>query len=101
QPHGRGFPRGGPKDSPWRRVTWAADGKGEPMVLLESPHRLYPNAWSHDGRYLIFQESGPETGWGLLGLEVAAAGRPVGAPRAFASTPFHETTAAISLDGRW
>jgi hypothetical protein len=34
-------------------------------------------------------------------LEVDASGRPVGAPRAFASTPFHETSAAISPDGRW
>ena len=79
----------------------AADGKGEPTVLLESPHRLYPNAWSRDGRYLIFQESRPETGWDLRVLEVDASGRPVGAPRAFASTPFHETSAAISPDGRW
>ena len=98
---GGGITVGAQKDNTWRLLTLAADGKGEPTVLLESPHRLYPNAWSRDGRYLIFQESRPETGWDLRVLEVDASGRPVGAPREFASTPFHETSAAISPDGRW
>ena len=98
---GGGITVGAQKDGTWRLLTLAADGKGEPTVLLERPHRLYPNAWSRDGRYLIFQESRPETGWDLRVLEVDASGRPVGAPREFASTPFHETSAAISPDGRW
>ena len=98
---GSGITVGAPKDNIWRLLTLAADGKGEPTVLFESPHRVYPNAWSHDGRYLIFQESRPESGWDLMVLEVDASGRPVGAPRTFASTPFHETSAALSLDGRW
>ena len=34
-------------------------------------------------------------------LDVDASGRPVGAPRALAATPFHETTAALSPDGKW
>ena len=34
-------------------------------------------------------------------LEVDAAGRPVGAPQTLAATPSHETSAAISPDGRW
>jgi Tol biopolymer transport system component len=92
---------GAEKDGMWRLLTVAADGKKDPTVLLESSHRMYPNAWSPDGRYLIFQESRPETGWDLRILEVDASGRPVGAPRAFATTPFHESSAAISLDGRW
>ena len=98
---GSGITVGAPKDNIWRLLTLSADGKGEPTVLLESPYRVYPNAWSHDGRYLIFQESRPESGWDLMVLEVDASGRPVGAPRAFASTPFHETSAALSPDGRW
>ena len=43
-----------------------ADGKGEPTVLLEAAQRMYPNAWSPDGRYLMFQQRRPETGWDLL-----------------------------------
>jgi serine/threonine-protein kinase len=99
--NGSGITVGAPKDNAWRLLTLAADGTGEPAVLLESRHRVYPNAWSHDGRYLIFQESKPESGWDLMVLEVDASGRSVGAPRAFASTPFHETSAALSFDGRW
>ena len=99
--NGSGITVGAPKDSIWRLITLAADGKSEPTVLLESPHRVYPNAWSHDGRYLIFQENRPESGWDLMVLEVDASSRPVGAPRALASTPFHETSAALSLEGRW
>lgn len=98
---GGGITVGAQQGGMWRLVTVAADGKGDPAVLFESPHRLYPNAWSPDGRYLIFQVSRLETGWDLLVLEVDASGRPVGVPQAFANTPFHETSAAISLDGRW
>jgi serine/threonine-protein kinase len=89
------------KGGTWRLLTVAADGKGDPTVLFESPHRLYPNTWSPDGRYLMFQESGPETGWDLRVLEVDTSRRPVGAPQAFANTPFNEASAAISRDGRW
>ncbi len=99
--NGGGVTVGAEKGGTWRLVTIAADEKQGPTVLFESSHREYPNAWSPDGRYLMFQESRPETGWDLRVLEVDASGRPVGAPRAFASTPFHESSAAISLDGRW
>ena len=34
-------------------------------------------------------------------LEVDESGRAKGAPRDFANTPFHETSAAMSPDGRW
>jgi serine/threonine-protein kinase len=98
---GGGITVGAQKDGTWRLLTVPADGKSEMTVLLESPHRLYPNAWSRDGRYLIFQESRPDTGWDLMVLEVDAAGRAVGAPHDFAITPFNETGAAISPDGRW
>ena len=98
---GGGITVGAKKDNVWRLLTLAADGKSEPTVVLESPNRLYPNAWSRDGRYLIFQESLPETGWDLKVLEFDVSGRPVGPPRTFTSTPFHETSAAISFDGRW
>lgn len=92
---------GAESNGTWRVLTVAAHGKGEPTTLIESAHRVYPNAWSHDGRYLLFQERRPESGWDLQVLDVAASGRPVGAPRAFANTPFDETSAAMSFDGRW
>ena len=99
--NGSGITVGAEKDGTWRLLTIAADGKRDPTVLVESANRLYPDAWSPDGRHLIFQESRPDTGWDLRVLEVDASGRPLGAPRVFANTPFHESSAAISRDGRW
>ena len=97
----RGITVGAEKGGKWRLLTIPADGTGEPIVLHESPNRLYPNAWTPDGRHLLFQERRPETGWDLHLLQVDTSGRPVGAPQAFAATPFHESNAAISRDGRW
>ena len=98
---GRGITVGARKDGKWRLLTIPADGSGEPAVLLESQNRLYPSAWSPDGRHLLFQEIGAKTGWDLHSLEVDATGRPVGTRKAFAASPFHESTASISNDGRW
>jgi Tol biopolymer transport system component len=89
------------KPAAWRLLAFAADGTGSPAVLFEGPNRVYPNAWTPDGRHLVFQERSPETGWDLKVLDVDASGAPAGAPRAIAATPFHETTAALSADGKW
>jgi serine/threonine-protein kinase len=98
---GDGITVGARKAGRWQLLTVGVEGKRNPTVLFESSHRLYPNSWSPDGRHLVFQESRPETGWDLRVLEVDASGRPLGAARLFADTPFHESGAAISLDGRW
>jgi serine/threonine protein kinase/Tol biopolymer transport system component len=98
---GRGITVGAKKDGKWRLVTIPADGTGDPSVLLEGANRMYPDAWSPDGRHLLFQEAGATSGWDLRTLEVDASGRAVGPPKAFAASPFHESTAAISPDGKW
>ena len=89
------------KPAPWQLLAFAADGTGQPAVLLEGTNRVYPNAWTPDGRRLVFQERSPETGWDLKVLDVDASGKPIDVPRAIAATPFHETTAALSPDGKW
>ncbi|HEV8331447.1 MAG TPA: protein kinase [Steroidobacteraceae bacterium] len=100
-PDGSGITVGAEKDGTWRLLTLPADGNGAPTVLHEASSRMYPNAWSPDGRYLIFQQRRPETGWDLYLLQMDASGDAVGTPQAFATTPFHEANAAISLDGGW
>jgi Tol biopolymer transport system component len=100
-PDGRGLTVGAKRDKKWQLITLPADSAGEPRMLLEGANRIYPDAWSPDGRHLLYQENSPSTGWDLRILEIDAAGRAVGTPKAFAASPFHESTASISPDGRW
>jgi serine/threonine-protein kinase len=100
-PDGRTITVGTRKDGRWRLLSIPADGTGPPRLLLEGSNRIYPNAWVPDGRHLLFQEYGQGTGWDLRTLEVDHAGQAVGPPKVFAASPFHESNAAISPDGRW
>ena len=78
-----------------------ADGSGPPTELLESRARVYPNAWSP--RRPIPALPGEPAG-NRLGPARARSGRDQGdrsGPRMLAATPFHETNAALSPDGRW
>ena len=76
-------------------VFWrAADGTGNSEPLVTRPGTQFPDAWSPDGRALIFNEgTGPNRDlWVLpLGQE----------PKPWLATPFNERTGAISPDGRW
>jgi Tol biopolymer transport system component len=98
---GRRITVGAVQNGAWRLLSIPLDGKGAGSVLLQTPNRAYPNAWSADGRYLVFQEQRPRAGWDLLFLEVDAAGQPKGPPQPLAASPFHESNAALSPDGRW
>jgi hypothetical protein len=60
---------------------------------------MYPDAWSPDGRVLVFQERRPATGWDLRVLESNGDEAP-GAARDLVATPFDEANAAVSPDGR-
>jgi Tol biopolymer transport system component len=101
RPDGRDLTVSVQESGRWRLVTVPAEGAGAPIVLLESQHRLYPNAWSPDGRALVFEEHRPETGWDLAVLEVDASGRRAGAPRPLSNTRFNESRASLSSDGKW
>ena len=85
----------------WRLLTVPTSGQTRPQVVLESANRLYPNAWTPDGRSLLFQERRDETGWDLRIVDVDDAGAATRLPRDLAATPFQETGATLSLDGRY
>ena len=85
----------------WRLITVSADGSGGATPLLERPHAVYPGAWSPDGRFLVYQERRPETGWDLFVLEADPSGRLVGTPRPLSATRAHEANPSLSADGRW
>jgi serine/threonine-protein kinase len=74
-----------------------ADGSGDQERLAASERIQIPNAWSPDGRLLLYQQGTPQTGrdlW-LLSLERR------NAPSSFLDSKFEEGGAAISPDGRW
>ncbi len=76
---------------------------GEPKRLLERPGSQYPDAWSPDGRFIAFAESGAGVGSG------GGPGRrdlwllPLGeAPRPLLVSPFNERGAVVSpVGGQW
>ncbi len=99
-PDGNGITVGVRRTAGWALVTVRRDGSGAPTTLLETTRRAYPNAWSPDGRTLVYQERRPETGWDLMALDVSPAGAAL-PPRALVATPFQEENANLSKDGRF
>jgi eukaryotic-like serine/threonine-protein kinase len=68
---------------------------GKPTRLLARPGPQWPDSWSPDGRYLVFEE-GPAGASRDLWL------LPFGAdPRPLLVTRFNERAAVFSPDGRW
>jgi serine/threonine protein kinase len=74
-----------------------SNGAGDERLLVESPSNKVPQDWSKDGRFLLYYETQAEGRdlW-LLDLTVKDA-----KPRVVVNTPFQETMAQFSPDGRW
>jgi eukaryotic-like serine/threonine-protein kinase len=82
---------------PSPNLYWkAADGSGKEERLTTSAHSQFASSFSPDGKLLVYIEvgsSGPDL-W-ILPLEGDRT------PRPLLVTPFAETNAAVSPDGRW
>jgi Tol biopolymer transport system component len=77
----------------------AADGSGVEDTIDQSPFVKYPTSWSSDGRFLLFNSA---IGTGTTGNDLWVA--PLFGDRkpfVFLQTPFNETRAQFSTDGRW
>ncbi len=89
--------------SSWRNDSTAqvfraqASGGGEPEALTEGPHDKLVTDWSRDGRYLLYQELNPETGWDVMALPLTGDRRPI----PVVQTPFGDQRGFLSPDGRW
>ncbi|MGD8376973.1 MAG: hypothetical protein PVF68_12600, partial [Acidobacteriota bacterium] len=84
--------RAGTGDLFWR----AADGSGEPELLLAGDVQKLPESFSPDGSALAYEEISPQTGrdiW-ILNVEDRTA-------EPFVQTDFDERLPVFSPDGRW
>ena len=83
-----------------------ADGSGEIEALTDqSGDAEFPNSWSPDGKAILYtvaytEDRGPKRKRGSSDLWIVSPGDPKSA-RPWFETPFRETAAAFSPDGRW
>ncbi len=78
----------------------AADGTGEPVVLVESENFLPSPSWSHDGGYLVYQELNPDTRMDIRYLKLETDGTP-SEPITFLATAATEVRPKLSPNGRF
>ena len=80
-------------------LFWAlADGSGRMEQLAKSPLAQFANAWTADGKALIFTTSGPSGDSDTSTLRVNGRERKV---EPFLDGPSNDWTAKFSPDGRW
>ena len=84
--------------SPFNLFRKPAAGVDDEQRLIQSSHFQYPNDWSRNGRFLLYTEVGPGTGWDLWLLPVTPDGKvaPDATPRPYLRTQFNERSGRIS-----
>ncbi len=79
----------------------AANGAGAEEILIQqgpdSAGNIGPNGVSSDGRFLIYEDGRAKTGIDLFVLTLTGDRK----PSVYLQTPFDESQAQISPDGRW
>jgi len=88
-----GSNRGGHTDLYWKD----ARSNSEEEPLLRSGVEKYPQDWSRDGKFLLYQSPDPKTAYDLWVLPLDGDRKPV----PFLQTEFNETQGQFSPDGRW
>jgi len=73
------------------------DGSGQEEQLTDGPGDNYPDDWSRDGKYLLYQHTIPEKSSEVWLLHMDASGKPVPLLQA----PSLQTLAVFSTDGKW
>jgi eukaryotic-like serine/threonine-protein kinase len=69
----------------------------EESLLLESGQGVLPTDWSHDGRFILYQQSDPKTKEDVWVLPLTGDQKPFPLIR----TEFDESEGRFSPDGRW
>jgi Tol biopolymer transport system component len=105
-PDGRRIVFASPKaDKSAANLYWQpADGTGVAERLTESTNAQAATAWHPSGKFLVFEETTPETNVDLMILPMEGddvSGWRSGTPTVFVNSPFIEGGAMFSPDGRW
>ena len=74
-----------------------AGGNGREELLIHAGINGFPTDWSPDGKWIVYQQSAQKTAIDLWLMPVNGARTPV----PYLQTPFDETEARFSPDGRW
>ena len=75
----------------------SSSGAGSEQLLLESSLNKNPTDWSPDGRFILYLQQGPKTGYDLWVLPMSGERKPF----PFLNTSFDEREGHFSPDGRW
>jgi Tol biopolymer transport system component len=86
------------RTGPFNLYISPAGQPGAEKLLLETPNTKVAQDWSKDGRFLLYYELDPKTGRDLWALDLSGNERK---PFVVANTPFEESLAQFSPDGRW
>ncbi len=92
------------KEGPQSLFWQLADGSGGLERLAASEDIQTPESWSPDGQLLAFHENNPTTQrdiWVLRMGDPSASSGQVRKAQPFLRTPFNESAARFSPDGRW
>src|SRR5262249_26192841 len=72
-------------------------GAGQDTPLLLSAEYKFPLDWSQDGRYLLFRQTGPQTGSDIFVLPMKGERKPF----PYLQTAAVEASGTVSPNGRW
>ncbi len=75
----------------------ASNGASREKLLLGSPATKYPNDWSADGRFVLFEQRGEKTGQDLWAFPLHGGQKPF----PFLETEFQEKDGRLSPGGHW
>jgi serine/threonine-protein kinase len=85
------------RDGLMRLMTTSVAGGGVEQEIAASPQMVSVSDWSIDGRTLLYTTQDPKTGLDIWAIPLTGDRK----PWALIQTPFNESDARLSPDGRW
>jgi len=85
------------RDGPMDLYQKPVSGSEPERQILKSDRRKIPDDWSHDGRFLVFEQADPKTNWDLWALPMDGDRKPF----PILQSESNEIQCALSPDGKW